>query len=139
MPPYLPYPDDAKSHTEPHEAQGVLRCPSCKTPLTSYLSCMTVCEACGFSAPCVDGIPILLRDVAVTEQKIEGAKNLGRREWYEAHQLCQWQGPYRHHLWKRRQYVAQRLTAYREHRSERRIVGLDLGCGDGANLSWITA
>jgi ubiquinone/menaquinone biosynthesis C-methylase UbiE len=86
----------------------------------------------------VDGIPVLLKDRALTEQKIEEAIKLGKAEWYDADQLSQWQGPYRHHLLKRKQYVEQLLATHRQDRTGIRVVGLDLGCGDGSNLGWIS-
>ena len=95
------------------------------------------CSCCGAPVACSDGIPILLKDRALTAHKIEEAKKLGRAEWYEAEQLGQWEGPYRHHLLKRQQYVEQILTRFRREHAGRRIVGLDLGCGDGGNLAWV--
>jgi SAM-dependent methyltransferase len=81
-------------------------------------------------------MPVLLRNPAAVQERIAAARRSSRQEWFEATQLDQWQGPYRHHLGKRRAYVE---SVIRSHFASRRdpVVGLDLGCGDGGNLAWL--
>ena len=110
---------------------GVFRCPSCRAQLD-----LAVCENCGFRVDAPEGIPLLVRDRNVIEAAIAAAKALGRAAWYEESQAGQWQGPYRHHLRKRRIYVDGILSAFAAS-ARRPLTGLDLGCGDGAHLEWL--
>lgn len=84
----------------------------------------------------VEKIPILVSDKSRIDRLIESAKESDKGGWYEAPQMSQWSGPYRHHLLKRKRYVEEVLAAY-PGSSGKDQVGLDLGCGDGANLPWI--
>lgn len=115
------------------------RCPSCHAGLPNILdggACQ--CDNCNFVIPEVNGIPLLVKDREVVEQRIEEAKSAGRAAWYEETQDVQWQGPYRHHLQKRKRYVERILESYKR-QCGHPLVGLDLGCGDGANTRWLTS
>jgi SAM-dependent methyltransferase len=70
-----------------------------------------------------------------TSARIEEALSSDRSRWYTDPQARAWAGPYRHHLAKRRGYLEGVLQA----EAKRRPVtnGIDLGCGDGANLAWL--
>lgn len=80
-------------------------------------------------------IPLLVNDYNHIKSQIEEASNKGRKEWYTAPQNVTLQGPYRHHLLKRRNYLETVLKKY----SEKKAIGtlLDLGCGDGTNSVWL--
>jgi ubiquinone/menaquinone biosynthesis C-methylase UbiE/uncharacterized protein YbaR (Trm112 family) len=114
-----------------------IRCPACHDPLPFlWHQAACSCAQCGFEVPVVDGIPLLVKDRALLDQTIAEAKSSGRADWYEAPQDVQTQGPYRHHLLKRRQYVEKVLKDYLA-QSTSVPVALDLGCGDGLNTSWL--
>ncbi len=82
-----------------------------------------------------EGVPLLIRDYEQIQSHINQAKVEGREEWYEASQEDIWQGPYRHHLLKRKRYVESVLTKYADEKTIYSL--LDLGCGDGANFAWL--
>lgn len=116
----------------------MFRCPACHTPMsTECLAEEAVCDSCGTVIARIEQIPLLVKDRQAIEATIAKAKAAGREAWYTEAQLRQWQGPYRHHIAKRKAYVEQALAEYLKHASGRRLVGLDLGCGDGANLAWL--
>lgn len=116
----------------------VFVCPSCKSPLSPDFNTVSVaCLSCGCEFPVIEGVPLLVKDRSSIEQTIEDAKKAGREEWYKAPQMSQWEGPYRHHVRKRKQYVEAVLKSYIEEHHEK-LTGLDLGCGDGGNLLWLT-
>lgn len=85
----------------------------------------------------VDGIPILVRDHAALEQEFEKQRRSGRGAWYDDSQGEQHRGPYRHHLQKRAVYVAQVLSERRRQGAPLATI-LDLGCGDGEHLPWLS-
>lgn len=91
------------------------------------------CGACGFAAPVVEGVPLLVRDRAVIERRIEDARKAGKECWYQAPQSEQFTGPYRHHMRKRIAYIDSVLQEFCA-QAAGPVVGLDLGCGDGNNL-----
>jgi SAM-dependent methyltransferase len=117
---------------------SVFRCPECHGPLTeSVLNGASSCPSCQFSIESVDGIPLLVRDRGAIGATIAEARRHGLGAWYTKPQLDQWTGPYRHHVKKRRQWVEQVLATRKLHHSGETSAGLDLGCGDGANLHWL--
>lgn len=121
------------------DSKGELfRCPVCKGPLiiTNHLEHFPCCS-CGFYIPVIEGIPVLVKNHSVVQRMIDNAKQTGRSQWYEEPQMLQWQGPYRHHLLKRKTYVESILASYAKQVSGP-ILGLDLGCGDGENIAWFS-
>jgi SAM-dependent methyltransferase len=115
----------------------VFHCPACKESLSEAdLAAASACPHCGLAIETVEGIPLLVRDRRAVEETIAEAKRQGRGDWYEKPQLGQWQGPYRHHVLKRKQWVEKAIEAWSARRSAPAL-GLDLGCGDGSNLSWL--
>ena len=104
---------------------SIFSCPHCKKELFD-----NECKKCG-SCNNYEGIPLLVKDYDLIKNQITDAKESGRKDWYEASQDEVWKGPYRHHLLKRQKYVKSILTKYAPEKL------LDLGCGDGANLSWL--
>ena len=119
------------------EEQVICRCPVCKTPFpwATILNAKR-CRNCDFSVSVFKGIPMLVKDLEVVEHCLSEAEKGIHATWYVEPQAAQRQGPYRHHLQKRRRYVASVLECYARKRKER-MVGLDLGCGDGANFYWL--
>jgi ubiquinone/menaquinone biosynthesis C-methylase UbiE len=82
-----------------------------------------------------EGIPLLVHDYGRIQSYIDQAKIEGKKEWYDASQEALWSGPYRHHLLKRKNYVKSVLAHYASKKTINSL--LDLGCGDGANFSWL--
>lgn len=84
------------------------------------------------------GVPILARDWQAVEAEIAAARQV-RPNWYLDQQPAEQVSPWRHHLRKRRIYVERALTAYLQRCGLERVPRLlDLGCGDGNNLSWLS-
>ena len=116
----------------------MFRCPSCREPLRSLeISADTSCRECQFTIPAIEGVPLLVKDLRVIERTIEKAKRASRDDWFQAPQINQWSGPYRHHVLKRKLYVEGVLSTYIS-RCKGDVIGLDLGCGDGANIEWLS-
>lgn len=109
----------------------VLKCPSCHAPLSSMAE--HACDSCGFKIIVINKIPILVKDRTAIENQIGKARSEGLSDWYESPQDEIWQGPYRHHMQKRREYLDRVLGS-----CGRIHTGLDLGCGDGVNLKWLS-
>lgn len=84
----------------------------------------------------VEGVPLLVADTSAVEKTIAEAKKAGRADWYEAPQMGQWQGPYRHHMLKRKKMVERIIKSYADETAQP-LIGLDLGCGDGTNIEWL--
>lgn len=116
----------------------MFRCPECHVPLDEAgLGHNSLCSGCGLRIENVDGIPLLVRDRHLIERVIADAAQSGREAWFRAPQIGQWTGPYRHHVKKRKQWVEEILAEWTARHDGAPIVGLDLGCGDGANLDWL--
>ena len=113
----------------------VLACPSCKSPLET--TDITKCFSCGFQIESIAGIPVLVNNKDLIDSKIAEARQSGLRSWYEERQAPVVEGPYRHHLRKRREYVGSVLKRYVDQHGKPGS-GLDLGCGDGTNLPWLS-
>ena len=113
------------------------RCPKCKAPFGfGKVLDANFCLHCGYKIVLFKGIPLLVKDYGMIEHRIEKAIKSNSVSWYKDHQMKQWEGPYRHHLNKRKIYVENVLSAYGQ-RSTHRLTGLDLGCGDGSNFFWL--
>jgi SAM-dependent methyltransferase len=108
-----------------------LRCPSCHAPLSGMEE--HDCGSCGFKIIVINKIPVLVRDRTAIESQIDKARSEGLSDWYESPQTDIWQGPYRHHMRKRREYLDRVLGS-----CGRFHAALDLGCGDGVNLAWLS-
>lgn len=117
-------------------SETIFRCPACHHPWRLRTDGAAECPQCSFLAPVIDGVPVLVRDREAVERAIDEAKQSGRANWYQDPQMGQWTGPYRHHLLKRKAYVEKVLSRFKTERSGP-LVGLDLGCGDGSNFSWL--
>lgn len=115
----------------------LFRCPRCRGIIKQDSAREALaCSECLHEMGIVENIPVLVADKRLLDKQIDSARTSGKNSWYESPQMPQLSGPYRHHLLKRRAYVEGVLARHRAS-STKRIVGLDLGCGDGTNLAWI--
>ena len=98
-----------------------------------------VCGHCHATFPIVNHLPVLVRDVDRTTAELDRARE-ANPAWYVEEQAPESESPWRHHLARRRRYVESVLTRELAARNRRRAAHLlDLGCGDGTNLSWLAA
>jgi len=115
-----------------------LRCPSCRAATLVDTADGPRCESCGSSVLTELGIPILAPGWQRVAEEVEAARQV-RPDWYEAEQPAEQVSPWRHHLRKRREYVQRAIAQYLRRRQQSRIPRLlDLGCGDGNNLTWLS-
>lgn len=112
------------------------RCPVCRsTPLT--VQGVLSCNACGQIFPVEGGVPLLVPDLSGHEEAMAQARQVNP-EWYREEQPQEAVSPWRHHLKKRRLYVSARIRQALQQRGRERAARLlDLGCGDGTNLTWL--
>jgi SAM-dependent methyltransferase len=113
-------------------------CPSCKAPFSFAENRKKFsCKKCGYDIRVENGVALLIADRMLIDRQIADAKQGGKADWYEAPQSIQFEGPYRHHVKKRRAYLDHVLASYKMQKM-RPLRGLDLGCGDGENLQWLS-
>lgn len=118
---------------------AILRCPSCGACALESASGRLACGACGSAVRTEQGIPILARDWQAVASEVEAARSV-RPNWYEQEQPAEQVSPWRHHLRKRRLYVQRSIAAHLQSAGVPRAPRLlDLGCGDGNNLTWLSA
>jgi SAM-dependent methyltransferase len=119
-------------------ALAALRCATCSAAALEGDGESARCRSCGMPVRFEQGIPILARAWQALQSEIEAARQV-KPDWYEAEQPPEQSSPWRHHLKKRRLYVE---GAIARHLSRRRLAVadrlLDLGCGDGNNLAWLS-
>ena len=95
------------------------------------------CNACGQIFPVEGGVPLLVPDLSGHEEAMAQARQVNP-EWYREEQQQEAVSPWRHHLKKRRLYVSTRIRQALQQRGRERAARLlDLGCGDGTNLTWL--
>lgn len=113
------------------------RCPVCRSaPLQTQGG--LVCPDCGGAFPVEGGVPLLVPDLSVHEEAMAQARQVNP-EWYREEQPQEAVSPWRHHLKKRRLYVSDRIRQALQQRGRERAERLlDLGCGDGTNLVWLS-
>lgn len=115
----------------------MFRCPACHAALDDSALVATMrCAHCPLEIGNVEGVPLLVSDRTVIDTAIEAARQRGRDRWYSDPQLTQWSGPYRHHVLKRKQWLEGVLARWKAGHKDA-AVALDLGCGDGVNLTWL--
>ena len=122
--------------TEP--ALAALRCTACARAALTETSDGAGCSACGTAVRFEHGIPILARQWTAVQADVEAARKV-RPNWYEDEQPPETASPWRHHLRKRRIYVQRAIARHLERSGVTRAARLlDLGCGDGNNLTWLS-
>lgn len=116
-----------------------LICPTCRRgPLQANAAGIVCCAACREAVRVEQGIPILARDWRALQADVEAARQV-RPNWYEDEQPPEQVSPWRHHLRKRRLFVERAIAAHLRTRAVDRVPRLlDLGCGDGNNLVWLS-
>ncbi len=120
------------------EALTPLRCPVCRASALAWTADAVTCGQCGTRFPALNGIPILVRDPHAHEAELAGARAVNPL-WYEAEQPAEEASPWRHHIKKRRLYLEQALRREFARRGWTRApAALDLGCGDGNHLPWLS-
>lgn len=116
-----------------------LRCMSCGAASLESGAGGARCRACGTPVRTEEGIPILVRDWTSMQVDLDAARQV-KPNWYEMEQPPEQSSPWRHHLRKRREYVQRVVRRHLQRaRIERAARLLDLGCGDGNNLTWLSA
>ena len=122
-----------------HDTFAGLQCVNCGAAALTASASGAACSACGAAVRFEEGIPILARDWHALADEVEAARRV-RPNWYEAEQPPEQASPWRHHLRKRREFVQRAIARHLQHRGVARAARLlDLGCGDGNNLVWLTA
>jgi 2-polyprenyl-3-methyl-5-hydroxy-6-metoxy-1,4-benzoquinol methylase len=115
-----------------------LTCLSCGAATLEWREGGARCTSCAAPVRIEEGMPILARNWAAIQSEIDEARRV-KPNWYQFEQSPEQTSPWRHHLRKRRLYVehaiARHLAATRTKKAARL---LDLGCGDGNNLRWLS-
>jgi SAM-dependent methyltransferase len=94
--------------------------------------------ACGTTFPCTQGVPLLVPDAGAHEAELARARQVNPL-WYEAEQPAEEASPWRHHIRKRRLYLERTLRREFSRRWWTKAPAvLDLGCGDGNHLPWLS-
>jgi SAM-dependent methyltransferase len=115
-----------------------LLCTTCRAPSLHSRDGGVVCGRCGAAVRIEQGIPILSRGWQALEQEVAAARSVNP-SWYHDEQPPEQASPWRHHLRKRREYVERALHRQLEQSKTPRAARLlDLGCGDGNNLVWLS-
>ena len=118
----------------------MVQCPRCHSPEVEFAQDSAKCSQCELEMPIEEGVPVLVADRELINSHIEEARALGKGAWYEESQFDVWTGPYRHHLKKRRDYLDRLFEQERQSRDSgfEGLKALDMGCGDGGNLKWLS-
>lgn len=116
-----------------------LRCPSCRAGHLSVSSKdRLLCQSCSAQVP-VDGrVFYLVSDVEDHAEAIANARSVNPL-WYQDEQPPEASSPWRHHMRKRRLYVQNVIRTELAKRDLTRVPRLlDMGCGDGNHLRWLS-
>lgn len=120
------------------ETLALLRCPVCRAAGLASGAEQLHCVACQTTYPAVNGIPALVRDFAIHEADLARAREVNPL-WYEAEQPAEEASPWRHHIKKRRLYLQRVIARELGTRGwSKAATGLDLGCGDGNHLPFVS-
>ena len=121
------------------DAFAGLECTTCRAARLAHSEGRVMCTACGTPVRVEQDIPILARSWTAVAEEVEAARQV-RPDWYEAAQPPEQSSPWRHHLRKRREFVQRAVAGHLQRRGLARLPRLlDLGCGDGNNLAWLSA
>jgi len=116
-----------------------LICVHCSANTIEMVPQGLMCMNCGSGFSVVEGIPVLVRNWTEHENAIKDAQAVNP-DWYKTEQPAEAISPWRHHLKKRRLYVSRTIESYLKAKGKSRAINLlDLGCGDGTNLSWLAS
>lgn len=117
-----------------------LRCPACREGHLSALNDQALaCTSCNASHLLQGGVAYLVHDAERHAEAIATARGVNPL-WYEDEQPPETVSPWRHHMKKRRLYVEGVMRAeLRQRRIARFPRLLDMGCGDGNHLRWLSA
>ncbi|AKR57787.1 hypothetical protein GCM10011321_33190 [Youhaiella tibetensis] len=116
-----------------------LRCPRCRSGELAISDNEVLCTACGAHYPAEDGVAVLVADPVAHESDIARARQVNPG-WYLEEQPAEAVSPWRHHLKKRRLYVQDLLARELARRGRTKAEALlDLGCGDGTHMVWLSA
>ena len=120
-----------------HESNLYL-CPRCECHQSLELSNRSLyCKKCHHLFPIQNEITLLVENFMAHEEGLAKAR-ANNPDWYLNQQLPESENPWRHHLKKRRIYITNVLRNELEKRRIKKAARLlDLGCGDGSNLSWL--
>lgn len=121
------------------QAYSRLGCPRCHSGDLKYSADQLVCSSCGTTYPVNDGVSVLVADPDGLEADLERARQVNPN-WYLEEQPAEVSSPWRHHVKKRRLYVQSVLSRELALRGQEQAEALlDLGCGDGTNMVWLSA
>ena len=96
------------------------------------------CSFCGKVYNVIEGIPFLVRDEVLHAQMLQEQINK-MPNWYAAEQPPEEVSPWKHHLKKRREYIESVIITYLHEKGKTKAETLlDLGCGDGNNLRFLS-
>ena len=113
-----------------------IHCPSCRTVLTE-MSNSLFCPRCKLNYPIHDGITMLVPELDGHLKKID-EKVEQSNKWYVSEQVKHYDNsPYKFDLEKRIEFVKHIVEDYFRDTSKQKKI-LDLGCGDGANIRWLS-
>ena len=119
---------------------NLLCCPNCLKPIPKGIKAKKnfTCKNCKKQIPIInDNIPVLINNWDNIKDLVDQAQKSTKAHWYEESHQTQWQGPYRHHLLKRRRYTDDVLKKFVKEKKNKYLNFLDAGCGDGEHLKWM--
>src|SRR5579872_3247246 len=111
-------------------------CPSCRTVLTEIPDSL-FCSRCKLNYPIYDDITMLVPELENHLKQID-EKVEQSNKWYVSEQIEHYDNsPYRFDLDKRIDFVKHVIEDYCKNTIGQKKI-LDLGCGDGANVRWLS-
>lgn len=113
---------------------NILVCPICKSTLEKKEKNFECLKFHKF--PIENNIGILVSDLDKHFNSLKKQMQ-GKEDWYKNDQISSYDsGPYKTHLKKRRDYVQNIIKEFLNENKAEKI--LDVGCGDGSNLRWLS-
>lgn len=100
-------------------------CPLCKNIINNFNSACCVKND--------EGLPILIKNFEYLENDLAILREK-KHEWYQSTHLNYLSGPFRHHIAKRISYLK---DTFKSLNLPKNPILLDIGCGDGFNLTWL--